>query len=81
MNDLKLLFEPPRDVAVATNSGEKSTSIPHLVVRVAFGRAAPPAYDKKGGAIVMQGAGQTNYLIRWMQANQLSKVINRRRGG
>jgi len=26
----------------------KSTSITHLVVRLAFARAAPPAYDKKG---------------------------------
>jgi len=25
----------------------KSTSIPHLVVRVTFARAAPPAYDRK----------------------------------
>jgi len=58
----------------------KSTSNTHLVVRVTFARAAPPAYDKKGNCCA--GRRQTNYLIRWTQANQLNDqlaMISRRR--
>ena len=60
----------------------ESTSIPHLVVRMTFARAAPPAYDKKGNCYA--GRRQTNYLTRWTHANQLTDqltIINRRRGG
>jgi len=42
----------------------------HLVLRLTFARAAPPAYDKKGNCY--EGHGQTNYLIRRTQANQSS---------
>ena len=38
-----------------------------------FARAAPPAYDKKGNCYA--GRKQTNYLIRWTQANK--KLSNR----
>jgi len=69
VNDLKLLFDPPRDVAVATNSGEKSTSIPHLVVRVAFARAALPAYDKMGGGDCYAGR-RANKLPDSMDAGE-----------
>jgi len=58
----------------------KSTSNTHLVVRVTFARAAPPAYDKKGNCCA--GRRQTNDLIRWTQANQLTDqlaIIYRRR--
>jgi len=48
----------------------KSTSIPHIVVRTTFARAAPPAYDKKGSCYA--GHRQTNYLMQWTQANQLT---------
>ena len=47
----------------------KSSSNTHVVVRVTFARAAPPAYDEKGNCYT--GHRQTNYLIRRMQANQL----------
>ena len=60
----------------------KSTSFPHLVVRMTFARAAPPAYDKKGNCYA--GRKQTNYLTGWTQANQLTDqltISNRRRGG
>jgi len=48
MNDLKLFFS----IAQGTLLWQpilwtKSTSKPHLVVRMTFARAAPPAYDKK----------------------------------
>ena len=59
MNDLKLFFDPSRDVAVLW---AKSTSIANLVVRMTFTRAAPPAYDKKGSCYA--GRRQTNYLTR-----------------
>jgi len=70
-NDLKLCFS----ISYGTLSWQpilraKSTSNPHLVVRVTFARAAPPAYDKKG--YCNAGRKQTNYLIRWTQANQLT---------
>ena len=45
MNDLKLFFDPSRDVAVATNFVGK---IDLLVVHMTFARAALPVYDKKG---------------------------------
>ena len=35
-----------------------------------FARAAPPAYDKKGSCYA--GHRQTNYLMQWTQANQLT---------
>jgi len=54
---------------VATNSGEKSTSIPHLVVRVAFARAAPSAYDKKGGSDCYAGR-RANKLPDSMDAGE-----------
>ena len=41
-----IFFDPSRSVAVATSFVGRSTSNPHLVVRVTFARAAPPAYDK-----------------------------------
>jgi len=70
-NDLKLCFS----ISYGTLSWQpilraKSTSNPHLVVRVTFARAALPAYDKKG--YCNAGRKQTNYLIRWTQANQLT---------
>jgi len=40
-----------------------------LVVHMTFARVAPPAYDKKGNYYAERR--QTNYLIRWTQANQL----------
>ena len=46
-----------------------------------FARAAPPAYAKKGNCYA--GRRQTNYPIRWTQANQLSNkltIINMRWG-
>jgi len=70
-----IFFRSLRGVVVATNLWTKSTYNSHLVVHMRFARAAPPAYDKKAGR------RQTNYLIRWMQANQLSNkltTINRR---
>ena len=57
MNNLKLFFDPSRDVAVATNFVAKSTSNTGLVVRMTFTRAAPPAYDKNDNIIAMQGVG------------------------
>ena len=42
----------------------------NLVLRMTFARAAPLAYDKKGNCYA--GRRQTNYLIRWTQANQLT---------
>jgi len=44
-------FDPSKDVAMATNFVGRIDhySIPHhLVIRMTFARAAPPAYDKKG---------------------------------
>jgi len=41
--------------------------IPHLLVRMVFARAAPPADDN-----CYAGRRQTNYLTRWTQVNQLS---------
>jgi len=46
----------------------KSTSNPHLVVRVTFATAAPPAYDKK--------SRRTNYMIKRTQANLLSNKLS-----
>jgi len=44
----EVFFDPSTDVAVVTNFvGKKSTSNPHLVVRMTFARAAPPAFDNK----------------------------------
>jgi len=60
----------------------KSTSSPHLVVRMTFAMAAPPAHDKKGNCYAERR--QTNYLIRWTHANQLSNkltIINMRLQG
>jgi len=51
----------------------KSTSNTHLVVRMTFARAAPPAYVKNCSCCA--GRRQTNYLIRWTQANQLSSKL------
>jgi len=51
MNDLKLFFSIVQGTLLwQPNMWAKSTSIPHLVVRMTFARAAPPAYDKKGRA-------------------------------
>jgi len=60
----------------------KSTCDPHLVVRMTFARAVAPAYNKKGNCYA--GYRQTNYLIWWTQANQLSNkltIINRQLEG
>ena len=46
----------------------KSTSNTHLVVRMTFARAAPPAYDIKDNCYV--GHTQTNYLTRWTQVDK-----------
>jgi len=71
MNDLRLFFfDPPRDVAVATNFVGRIDLQYYLVVRMTFARAAPPAYDKKGNCYA--GRRQTNYLIRRTQANHLT---------
>jgi len=83
MNDLKLFFS----ISQGTLRWQqilwaKSTSNPHLVLRMAFARAAPPAYNKKGNCHA--GRRQTNYLIRWTQENQLSNrltMMNRRLEG
>jgi len=45
----------------------KSTSNPHLVVRITFARAAPPAYDKKGQLLC---TAQTNKLPDSMDAGE-----------
>jgi len=50
----------------------KLTFSPHLVVRMTFARAAP-AYGKKGSCYAEHR--QTNYLIWWMQVNQLSDKL------
>jgi len=51
MNDLKLFFSIVQGTLLwQPNMWAKSTSIPHLVVRMTFARAAPPAYDKTGRA-------------------------------
>jgi len=50
---------------MATNFVEKID----LVVHMTFAKVAPPAYDKKGNYYAERR--QTNYLIRWTQANQL----------
>jgi len=79
MNDLELFFSISRDVAVATNFVGKIDLQSHLVVRVTFARAAPPAYDKRGSYYA--GRRQTNHVIRWTQANQSNNkvtIINRR---
>jgi len=70
----EVIFDPSRDVTVATNFVDKSTCIPHLVVRMTFARAAPPAYDKNGSCYA--GRMQTYYIIRWTQANQLSNKLS-----
>jgi len=70
----EVIFDPSRDVTVATNFVDKSTCIPHLVVRMTFARAAPPAYDKNGNCY--PGRMQTYYIIRWTQANQLSNKLS-----
>ena len=57
--------------------GDKIDFKSTLVIRLIFARAAPPAYDKGN---CCAGRRQTNYLIRWTQANQLSNkltIINR----
>ena len=49
---------------------------------MAFARAAPPVYNKIGNCYA--GRKQTNYPIRWTQANQLSNkltISNRRLEG
>jgi len=56
MNDLKLFFKSPGTLPWQPILWAKSTSNPHLVARMTFARAAPPAYDKK--AIATQGAGK-----------------------
>jgi len=69
MNVMKLFFfDLLRNVAVATNFVDKIDLHSNLVVRTTFARAAPPAYDKKGNCYA--GRRQTNYVIRWLQANQ-----------
>ena len=70
MNDLVIFSIPQGMLPWQPILWAKSTSIPHLVVRIAFARAAPPAYDKKGNCCV--GRRQTNYLIRWTQAMGIS---------
>ena len=67
---------------MATDSVGKIDLQSTSLVRVSFARASPPAYDKKGSCYA--GRRQTNYLIRWTQANQLSNkltIINRRLEG
>jgi len=57
----------------------KSTLFRHLVVRMTFARAAPPAFNNMGNCYA--GHRQTNYPTRWTQANQLADQlieINRR---
>jgi len=78
-----IFFDLSREVAAATNFVGKidlqSSQNPHTVVRVTFARAASPTYDKKDSCYAKRR--QTNYLIRWTQANQLSNkltTINRR---
>jgi len=70
------------DVAVATIFVVKiDLHFTPCIIRMTFARAATPTYDKKGNCFA--GRRQTNYLIRWMQANQLCNkltLINRRRG-
>jgi len=63
MNAVKLFFSISSDVAAASNFVGKSDlqSRLHLVIRVTFARAAPPAYDKKGSCFAERR--QTNYLI------------------
>jgi len=39
----------------------KLTFFPHLVVRMSFARAAPPAYDKDGQLLCTAAHRQTNY--------------------
>jgi len=69
MNDLKLFFDPSRDVAVATNFVGKidlqSTPFTSRDIhqRVLFMFYLAPAYDKKNSCYA--GRRQTNYLIRW----------------
>ena len=72
MNDLTLFFLsiPRGTLPWQPIFWTKSTSIPHIVVRTTFARAAPPAYDKKGSCYA--GHRQTNYLMQWTQANQLT---------
>jgi len=59
-------FDLSMDVAMATNF----VGIPHLLVRMVFARAAPPADDN-----CYAGRRQTNYLTRWTQVNQLSNKL------
>ena len=63
-----IYFDLLRNIAVATNFVGKIDLHSNLVVRMTFARAAPPAYDKKGNCCA--GRRQTNYMIRWTQANQ-----------
>jgi len=83
MNDRKLFFSIPQGTLPwQPIFWAKSTFNTHLIVRMTFARAAPPAYDLKRHCCA--GRMQTNYLTRWTQANQLIKQIkitNRRRGG
>jgi len=80
----EVIFHRSRNVAVTTNfvgRGEWASN-PHLVVRMTFARAAPPAYVKKGNCYA--GRRHKNYLLRWTQANQLSNkltIVNRRLEG
>ena len=60
MNELKLFFDTSTDLPWQLILWAKSTSNTHLVVRVTFARAAPPAYDNKGNCYA--GRRQTNYL-------------------
>jgi len=52
--DERYFFDLSRDVAVATIFWAKSTSNTHLVVRMTFARAAPPANDKKGNCYALR---------------------------
>ena len=72
-----IFFDLSRDVAVAASLVDKIDL--QSTACMTFARAAPPAYDKKGSRYA--GRRQTNYLIRWTQASQLSNkltIINRR---
>ena len=74
---LKLFFDPSREVAVAANLGAKSTSFPHLVVRMTFARAETPACNKVNCMDnCYTGHRQTNYLINGRMQTKVNNNNN-----